>query len=89
MTDPIVTQPNWINIILGVFMALLAWIGKIGWNKIDRLEDTYVSREDLERYMDQMREDRIEMHQENSGRLERLADDMNRVHDRIDQVLRQ
>lgn len=89
MTDPIVTQPNWITIILGVFMALLAWIGKIGWNKIDRLEDTYVSREDLERYMDQMREDRLEMHQENTGRLDRLADDMNRVHDRIDQVLRQ
>ena len=84
-----VPQPNWLTLILGVFMALLAWVGKIGWGKIQTLEDTYISREDLERYMDQIREDRIEMHRENIARLDRIGDDMNRVHGRIDQVLRE
>ena len=70
-------QPNWLTYILGLMMALLAWIGKVGWNRIGKIEDEYVSRDDFKYYMDQVREDRINMHKENVEKLDR-------IHDRID-----
>jgi hypothetical protein len=38
--------------------------------------------------MDHVREDRMEMHRENLSRLDRLGDEMDRVHDRIDALLK-
>jgi hypothetical protein len=86
MSDP--TQPNWLTYVLGLLMALLASFFEIYRRKIDRIDRAFVSREDFRHYMDHVREDRMEMHRENLSRLDRLGDEMDRVHDRIDALLK-
>lgn len=75
------TQPSWLTYVLGLFMALLAWIGRIGWTKLNKIEEEYISRDDFKYYMDQVREDRINMHTENVNKLDR-------IHDRIDELFK-
>lgn len=90
MTDPnVVQQPTWLTYILGVLVGLIGWIGEIYRRRVDKIDENHISREEFQRYMDQVREDRLEMHQENLGRLDRIGDDMDRIHSRIDLVLRE
>jgi hypothetical protein len=86
MNDP--PAVNWFTYILGGLVALLASIFEFYRRRVDKIEAAYVSREDLKHTLDQMREDRIEMHKENIGRLDGIHDDMDRIHDRIDQIFR-
>jgi hypothetical protein len=47
----------------------------------------FVTREELQKYLDQIRGDRIQMHVENLGRLDRIDDAVIRLHNRVDGVL--
>lgn len=79
-------QPNWLTYVLGVLMALLASMFEVYRRRVDRINEEHVTREDFKYYMDQVREDRLEMHKENITRLEGIHEDIDRVHTRIDQV---
>ena len=70
-------------------MGLIGWIGEIYRRRVDKIDENHISRDEFQRYMDQVRDDRLEMHQENLGRLDRIGDDMDRIHSRIDLVLRE
>ena len=48
---------------------------------------SFITREELERIVDQLRADRMQQHTENLMRLKDIGDDINRLHDRIDDVL--
>jgi len=59
--------------------------------KVDKIEEAHVklvTREELQRYMDQIREDRLRMHEENVDRLKGMGSDIRAVHMRIDQVFK-
>jgi hypothetical protein len=79
---------NWLVYILGLFIALLAAVFEIYRRRIDKIQENHVTREELERYMQQIRVDRLAMHEENVKKLDNLHTDMNRVHTRIDEWIR-
>lgn len=61
--------------------------------KVDALErqhtkllSSYVTREDLEKHLDSLAIARLQMHIENTRKLERIEDGLTRLHDRIDQT---
>lgn len=78
-------QPQtWWNWALGACMAIVMVFVNAYRRKIDDIADTYVSREELERYLADTRAERRDMHKENIDRLDRLADDIGKVHMRVD-----
>jgi hypothetical protein len=85
MNDPTV-PPSWLTYLLGAVVALLASIFEYYRRKVDKIEGVYMSKEDFQKYMQQMREDRQLMHADNQARLKDIGDGMNRVHVRIDQI---
>jgi cell division protein FtsB len=68
--------------LLGVVMALLAWIGKRQIRRIDDLERQSVTREELSQTLKQMREDRLQMHRENREELRYIRDRVDGIADR-------
>jgi hypothetical protein len=78
--------PNFLTYLLGAVVALLASIFEYYRRKVDKMEGSYMSKEDFQGYMKQMREDRQQMHADNQSRLKDIGDGMNRVHERIDQI---
>lgn len=58
----------------GMVIALLAWMGNRMSTKLDTLEKTAVTREELEKHFGQMRDDRKYMHLENKEALQRIED---------------
>jgi hypothetical protein len=68
---------NWGQWVLGILMAVLAWLGKIIHTKANNA----VSRVELKEAMDEWQDERRSMHAENK---ETLA----RIHARIDEVYR-
>jgi uncharacterized membrane-anchored protein YhcB (DUF1043 family) len=91
------TSQGWFNAIVGLVVGLLGTLFGIYRSKVDRMEDhqqslerrqaNFITRDELERHIDQMRSDRLQQHTENLLRLKAIGDDINRVHDRIDQAL--
>lgn len=70
--------------VLGVFVNLYR-------TKVDRLEDRhtdavklYITRAELREYLQEIRDDRLRMHEENSDKLVRIDDALIRLHSRID-----
>lgn len=53
---------------------LLAWWGNRMSNKVDALERTAVTRDELDKHFAQMREERKGMHQDNQNALKRIED---------------
>lgn len=45
----------------------------------------YITTDDLRRYLDNLKEDRARMHEENSARLTRIDNELIRMHARIDE----
>lgn len=85
------TVVNWL---LGVFMALLSAILAVYRKKIDDLEhahttllSSYVTRAELQKQLDDIASARVQMHIENTRKLERIDDGLTRIHNRIDQVV--
>lgn len=68
--------------LFGAIMALLTWLGKRQVKRIDDLERTSVSREELAKTLTQMREDRLQMHKENREELRYIRDRVDGIADR-------
>ena len=71
------TENEWVQWVLGGFVAMLGWLGKIVHTKASNA----VSRVELKEAMEELQEERRSMHAENK---EALA----RIHDRVDEVYR-
>lgn len=69
----------WQQIVTGVCMALLAWVGKRLHDRVDRLDRTALTREEFRDALTEMREDRERMHEQNQ-------DTLNRIHERVDDL---
>lgn len=78
MSEMNLTPQGWFQYLLGVLVTLLASIFEVYRRKIEKISDQHVTRDELRAYMDQMRDDRIEMHRENTRRLERIEDKVDR-----------
>lgn len=88
------------NVLMTAFGTLLTAIGAVWWGKVAALEKervNYVTHDDLERHLDKIAEERraiatnqFNWHVENSRRLERIEDGLDkgleRIHDRIDDI---
>lgn len=81
-------QTNWLTYVLGILMALLAWVGEIYRRRVDDMKDDYVTRQELKEFIAETRHDREKMHDANIDRLDIIHNDMNRVHERIDDLAR-
>lgn len=53
-------------------VGFVGWFGKRNSERIDSLEKCVVTRQELEKTLTQMREDRMEQHHENRAYLERI-----------------
>jgi len=84
------SSQGWFNALIGVIVGLMAALGTVYKGKItvlERRQVAFITREELERIVDQLRADRMQQHTENLMRLKDIGDDINRLHDRIDDVL--
>lgn len=91
-----------INWLAAAFGALLTAVGVLYRSKVDTLEKervNYVTHDDLEKHLDKIADERraiakaqSDWHIENTRRLERIEDGMDkgleRIHDRIDAMTR-
>lgn len=68
--------------LIGAVMSLLTWIGRRQVNRIDRLESSSVTRDELAKTLAQMREDRKQMHQENREELRYIRERVDGIADR-------
>jgi hypothetical protein len=80
---------TWVNTVAGaVLAAVVGFLMRI-WGKIDKLEEnqgTYVTRTELQEYFRTIRQERVDMHQANSQRLDHIDGSLVRVHTRIDKI---
>lgn len=72
--------------LLAVIMSLLTFLGKRHLKRIDVIEDSYVTRDDLDKTLTQMREDRLRMHEENLAAGDRVATDVQYIRTRVDAI---
>lgn len=54
--------------------------------RVEKLRETSVSRKELTDIFNQLREDRLNMHQENKEAIQSLILALDRVHDRVDTI---
>ena len=82
-------SPTWIDALLGSLLTLVAFMLNLYRRKVDRMEEQHaasVTRDELEKYMDRIREERQRMHEENIERLSAIGSDIRAIHMRIDRV---
>jgi len=82
MSDP--DSQWWLIRVLAALMGIIASIGEVYRRRVDKINENYVSREDLESYLDKIRDDRQRQHQENLDGQHEIRDSIQRVHQRID-----
>lgn len=82
------TPQWWFNGIVGAFVSLMAAVFEYYRRKVDRIHEKYVSKEALQQYLTEMREDRQRMHAENLDVQKEIRVSIERVHTRIDQVFK-
>lgn len=75
--NELISDPKFSLLVAGAFMGLLVWLGKRQIRRIDALEQTSVSKADIER-----------MHGENTRKLEGIAVGVTATHRRIDEIYR-
>jgi formate-dependent nitrite reductase cytochrome c552 subunit len=75
-------------------IGVMAFFGKRHITRIDShgdrirdIERRYVSREDLQTYMEQVRKDRADMHQQNLNALQEIRAQMQHINDNLLAVL--
>ena len=82
-------QQGWFNASITLLLSVVAFMLNIYRRKVDKLKSSHghlVTREELQRHMDLIRDDRLRMHDENIERLKDIGSDIRSVHIRIDQV---
>ena len=82
------TSQWWFNGVIGAFVGLLSAVFEYYRRKIDRIEESFVTREALQQYLHEMKTDRQAMHIENLESQRELRQSIERVHTRIDQGLK-
>jgi hypothetical protein len=82
-------EPNWYDIGLTALIAIGAWLFKRHVSRVDQIEEDYVTREELDKTITQlrderedMREDGLRMHQENSKSLQYIRERVDSLVDR-------
>lgn len=78
MSDP-TQEPNWMQMLTGACVMLFGWIGKRLHSRQDAFEREYLQRREFTEAIQQMREERRDMHQEIQAKLDR-------IHERVDQL---
>src|ERR1700727_2868145 len=78
---------SWFDIAVAIIVSLFGFIFLSYRSRVEAMEKeivllktllpTYVTRDELQRYLDQLREDRSRMHDENKGLLKNLDDNVN------------
>jgi hypothetical protein len=81
--------PNWYELGLAALLAVFGWLFKREIGRVDDIEESYVTREELSASIQQireerkeMREDRQRMHQENSVALQHIQERLDKLVDR-------
>lgn len=88
--DDVSLSPSLLNKLLWGAMLVGAYIIRRYQHKVDRLElaqQTFVTREELNRDLALMREDALQRHKENLERLNQISASQVRIHDRIDRAI--
>ena len=85
---------TWFNGAIGLIMALFGLVGSMFRSQLSeiraeqaallRLSANFITRDEHQKYIDQVRGDRIQMHVENLGRLDRLDDAIIRLAEKWD-----
>lgn len=75
--NPDVPPQSWFNAAVSLLVLSFAFMGKYVWNKVDKIQSSYVTREDLERYLIQLRSDDKDRHTENIDRFDDLGKKIN------------
>jgi hypothetical protein len=75
------SEPNWFDIFLAGVSAIMGWLLKRYVSRLDEVRENYVTREQLDAAIQQNRQDRYEMHRQNTealnyirGRLDSFMD---------------
>jgi hypothetical protein len=76
----------WFTSLLTAFVGLLASFFEIYRRRVDKMQESYVSKEALQQLLNDMRDDRQRMHQENLEAQREIRGSVERVHERIDQI---
>jgi hypothetical protein len=68
--------------LFGALTAVFTWFLRRQDRRIEKLEAQYVTREELDRNMTQMRQDRLRMHDENRESLQYIRERVDTIIDR-------
>lgn len=88
--DPTSTGQGWFDIAMCAILAVLGWFINRYVSKVDLLEKrqsalethqaaqqaTFITREELKEYLDEIRDDRMRMHAENLDNLREIRNDI-------------
>lgn len=82
-------EPNWYEIGLAALLGVMGWLFKRHVNRVDEIEEDYVTREELNDAITQirnerkeLREDRLRMHAENAEALQYIRERVDKLVDR-------
>jgi hypothetical protein len=76
----------WFNGIIAAFVGLIASVFEFYRRRVDKMQESYVSKEALQQLLFDMRDDRQRMHAENLDAQREIRGSIERVHERIDQI---
>lgn len=81
-------EPNWYEIGLAAVIAVGGWLFKRHVSRVDQIAENYVTREELNDTIQQLRnerkelrEDRLRMHQENTDSLQYIRERVDKLVD--------
>lgn len=82
-------EPNWYEIGLAALLGVMGWLFKRHVGRVDQIEEDYVTREELNDAITQirnerkeLREDRLRMHAENAEALQYIRERVDKLVDR-------
>lgn len=82
-------EPNWYEIGLAALLGVMGWLFKRHISRVDQIEEDYVTREELNDTITQLREerrefrdDRTRMHEENIAALQYIRERVDSLVDR-------
>lgn len=82
-------EPNWYEVGLAGLLGVMGWLLKRHISRVDQIEENYVTREELNDAIEQMRnerkemrDDRARMHLENSAALQYIRERVDSLVDR-------
>jgi hypothetical protein len=82
-------EPNWYEVALTAVVGAIAWLFKRHMGRVDKIEENYVTREELDITVKhlrderrEMKEDRLRMHKENTEALQYIRERVDSLVDR-------